>query len=85
LRSFFWRRQEFKRLETRLKEGQSRLAEKQYALAKAQRDNDFLELAARRNLGLVRPDEVEFRFVSHPPEDPAPEEMHRRAPSKKDR
>ncbi len=56
------------------------MAEKQYALAKAQRDDDFLELAARRNLGLVRPDEIEFRFVSHRPDDASPEEMYRRSP-----
>jgi cell division protein FtsB len=57
------RYREQSRLSRQLEETRKRMAEKTLRLARAQSDDAFLELEARRNLGLVRPDEIEFRFI----------------------
>jgi cell division protein FtsB len=80
-RTYVSRRRMHGRLEAQVKESQKRLAEKSLTLAKAQKDDEFLELEARRSLGLVRPDEIEFRFVSGDQTGQEFEEMLRRDPS----
>ncbi len=82
VRGYISRRREYSRLAAKLQEAQARLANKQLELARAQRDDEFLEQEARRNLGLIRPEEIEFRFVAAaddaelkrriPPSDDAP-------------
>lgn len=64
VRGYISRRREYSQLAARLKEAQARLADKQLNLARAQKDDEFLEQEARRHLGLVRPEEIEFRFVA---------------------
>ncbi len=65
VRDFVSRQREIRQLDGKLRETQERLARKQALYARAQKDDEFLEAEARRLLGLVKPDEVEFRFVSH--------------------
>jgi cell division protein FtsB len=64
VRDYVARRRENRRLEDRLEQTRRRVDEKRARLGRAAKDDAFLELEARRHLGLVRPDEVEFRFVS---------------------
>jgi cell division protein FtsB len=63
VRDYFVRRREHDRLEARLAETRTRLAEKRLRLSRAQKDADFQETEARRQLGLVRPEETEYRFI----------------------
>lgn len=81
--SYIARRRAYAKLDAQLRGAQDRLAEKQTFLAKAQKDDEFLELEARRHLGLVRADEIEFRFMpkTKARKGPADETMERRAPS----
>ncbi|MBI4397313.1 MAG: septum formation initiator family protein [Elusimicrobia bacterium] len=64
VRSYFSRRREFHQVRKKLEEAQSRLAQKQDLLARSKNDDAFLEREARRSLGLVRGDEIEYRFPS---------------------
>jgi cell division protein FtsB len=64
LRNYFVNRREYRQLDLRLRDTRKRLAEKQLRLSRAQKDDAFLEMEARRQLGLVKPDEIEFRFMS---------------------
>ncbi len=63
IRRFLSHKKEYNRLNEQLMETQARLSQKQNLLDRAQGDDAFLEMEARRNLSLVRKDEIEFRFV----------------------
>lgn len=79
VRDYVSRRKTFRQLDSRLSDSRARVADKQALLARAQKDDGFLELEARRHLGLVKPDEVEFRFT--PAKPGAREGMESRRPS----
>jgi cell division protein FtsB len=64
VRDFIVRRSEYRKLEAQFGEVQRRVTDKRVRLSRAQKDNEFLEMEARRHLGLVKPGEVEFRFGS---------------------
>jgi cell division protein FtsB len=80
VRGYIQRRREYGQLEAKLKDAQSRLVDKQLNLARAQKDDDFLEQEARRHLGLVRPEEIEFRFVPNADSSSADAEVARTIP-----
>jgi cell division protein FtsB len=61
--SYVARRREHSRLEKQVREARSRMERKRHLLARAGKDDAFLEAEARRRLGLIHPDEIEFRFV----------------------
>ncbi len=63
VRGYFRRRHELSRLNAQWAQTQRRVAEKRRQMERAQKDDVFLEGEARRQLGLVRPGEIEFRFV----------------------
>lgn len=64
VRRYWSRRQELNRLEDRLTALRQRVREVEARRNRAEHDEAFIETAARRELGLVRPDEIEFRFVN---------------------
>jgi cell division protein FtsB len=66
-RRYIARRREHQALQKKWQEAQVRLSEKENLLKRSQEDEGFLEGEARRSLGLIRPDEIEFRFVSDKP------------------
>ncbi|MBL0057949.1 MAG: septum formation initiator family protein [Elusimicrobia bacterium] len=63
VRHYWLRREDLQRLEDRLAESRRRMRSLEARLARAENDEEFIELAARRELGLLRPGEIEFRFV----------------------
>jgi cell division protein FtsB len=63
VRRYWVRHQELIRLEERRSEMRRRLHALEARRARADHDEAFIETAARRELGLVGPDEIEFRFV----------------------
>jgi cell division protein FtsB len=67
VRSFWsrWREREALSQEVRL--SRRRLARKEAALDRALRSDAYIEREARRALGLVRPDEREYRFSGDSP------------------
>jgi cell division protein FtsB len=64
VRRYVLNRQEHTRLSTRLALAEDRVARKQGLVGLAQKDDALLETEARRQLGLLREGEIEFRFVS---------------------
>ena len=64
VRNFWNRRRELRRLEDRLAESRRRVGELEARRDRAEGDPAYIEMAARRELGLVAPDEIEFRFVN---------------------
>ncbi len=62
LRSYFSRRSDYRRVEARLTQTEARIKDKRRRVALAEANDAFLEREARKNLGLIRPDELEFRF-----------------------
>lgn len=64
IRRFFVRRAELARLELRLAQSQDRIRVLQSRRERADSDEMFIETSARRELGLLAPDEIEFRFVA---------------------
>ncbi len=64
VRRYFVQRGELARLETRLVQSHHRMRELQARRERADTDDMFIETSARRELGLLAPDEIEFRFVS---------------------
>lgn len=63
IRRYWTRLQEFNRLEDRCAEMRHRVREIGARRDRAEHDEVFIETAARRELGLVGPDEIEFRFI----------------------
>ncbi len=63
VRHYFSRRRELTRMETQAVESRRRVAALEARLAQAETDPSFIETAARRELGLIREGEIEFRFV----------------------
>jgi cell division protein FtsB len=55
--------EDLQRLEDRLAESRRRMRVIEARLSRAENDEEFIEIAARRELGLLRPGEIEFRFV----------------------
>jgi cell division protein FtsB len=64
VRAYWTQRREWTRLQARRLEVQHRLAEREARLALAEGNEDYIEILARRELGLLRPGEIEFRFGS---------------------
>lgn len=64
VRHYVVRHQELSRLKLRREELTSRLKILKKKIIRAKKDETFLEMEARRELGVVAPGEVEFRFVS---------------------
>ncbi|HRY29987.1 MAG TPA: septum formation initiator family protein [Elusimicrobiota bacterium] len=81
IRNYFLRLREYRRLDARRRETKQRVAEKQVRLNKAMKDESFLELEARRHLGLVRPDEIEYRFVASTGASPSDQQMIKTFPA----
>lgn len=63
VRRYWVRRQELIRLQERSSETQRRVRLLVARRVRAEQDETFIETAARRELGLVGPNEIEFRFV----------------------
>lgn len=63
VRRYWMRRQELNRLEDRRTEMRHRVREVEARRERAEHDDAYIETVARRELGLVGPDEIEFRFV----------------------
>lgn len=63
VRRYWVRHHELIRLEERRSEMRRRVRTLEARRARADHDEAFIETAARRELGLVGPDEIEFRFV----------------------
>jgi cell division protein FtsB len=66
IRDYILMRQEVRRLSLHLSEVAERLKQKQALLVRAKSDDSFLEGETRKALGLIRPDEIEFRFTANP-------------------
>lgn len=81
VQDFFRRRRELKKLTEHYHEVQNRVWEKQRQLLRSKNDDGFLELEARRHLGLVRPDEIEFRFISDSDPEKSLEKMNKTHPA----
>ncbi len=64
VRRHWVRHQELVRLEERRSEMGRRVRTLEARRARAENDEAFIETVARRELGLVGPDEIEFRFVN---------------------
>ncbi len=64
VRRFFIQRGELARLEMRLAAAEQRMLGLQARRERADTDEMFIETSARRELGLLAPDEIEFRFVA---------------------
>lgn len=64
VRNYWNRRRDLERLNIRLAEARRRVAELEARRDRAEGDAAFIEMAARRELGLIAPDEIEFRFVN---------------------
>jgi cell division protein FtsB len=64
VRRYFVRRGELARLETRLAQSQERMRILQARRERADTDEMFIETSARRELSLLAPNEIEFRFVA---------------------
>lgn len=62
VRAYWNQRREWNRLAARRVEAQRRLAARQAQLALAEGNDEYIEILARRELGLLRPGEIEFRF-----------------------
>jgi cell division protein FtsB len=67
VRHYWMRRQELTRLEERRAELARRVRDLEARSARAEEDDLFLEMAARRELGVIGPGEIDFRFVDDPP------------------
>lgn len=67
VRRYWVRHQELVRLEERRSEMRRRVRALEAQRTRAEHDETFIETAARRELGLVGPDEIEFRFVDAKP------------------
>lgn len=78
-RRYMSHRRESRRLHLKVEETEAAVTRKRSYLALAQKNDDLLEGEARRQLGLVGEDELEFRFV--PEEESAGERMEASAPS----
>lgn len=63
VRRYWTRRQELNRLEDRRAEMRHRVREIEARRERAENDDAYIETVARRELGLVGPDEIEFRFM----------------------
>jgi cell division protein FtsB len=66
VRSFYLRRQELKKVEVLYKDSQKRVMQKQWRVDRAAKDDAFLEREARKQLGLVGDNELEFRWTPSP-------------------
>ncbi len=72
VRGYLAQRREIRRLETRLDEARRRASEQESRVARSTSDA-YIETSARRELGLLRPGEIEFRFVAADDVEPAQE------------
>jgi cell division protein FtsB len=63
VRRYWIRRQELNRLEDRRTEMRHRVHEMEARRERAEHDEAYIETVARRELGLVGPNEIEFRFM----------------------
>ncbi|MBK8576065.1 MAG: septum formation initiator family protein [Elusimicrobia bacterium] len=63
VRRYWVRHRELNRLEDRLAEVRRKVRTLEARRARAENDAEFIETAARRELGLLASDEIEFRFV----------------------
>lgn len=64
VRNFFGKRRELSRLRENLAQSRRLLAEEEMQVARAEKDHAYLETSARRELGLLRADEIEFQFTA---------------------
>lgn len=64
VRNFFGKRRELAKLRENLADSRRMLAQEEMQVARAEKDHAFLESSARRELGLLRDDEIEFRFAA---------------------
>lgn len=65
IRLYWWRNRELTELEQRRMEVRSRVRSLEARRARAEGDTEFIETVARRELGLIGKDEIEFRFVDN--------------------
>lgn len=63
VRRYYVNKREHARLSARIVESEARVLRKRALLGMTQKDDSLVEGEARRQLGLIRPDEIEFRFV----------------------
>ncbi|MBL8024428.1 MAG: septum formation initiator family protein [Elusimicrobia bacterium] len=64
IRLYWWRSQELKDLERRRVDSQVRVRSLEARRLRAEQDAEFIETVARRELGLIGKNEIEYRFVS---------------------
>ena len=72
VRGYLAQRREIRRLEGQLAEARRRATEQDSRLVRSASDA-YIETSARRELGLLRPGEIEFRFVAADDVEPAQE------------